>query len=245
MDLRKNNVALKRRRVSRRTAASAPPVLTPRRIALPLEMVLYMADFMCFEDYRRFVMALYPHNVMSDLIRKKLWELSTFKTETMFANGRPVAIEYNFDPFRIREERILMNVACLSPIFGGIVSLNMQKFTGLSELKNFVKMHIHLDQCSDARFATCPCHLADRASRSFDDFQAPLANGCPYRHYHHYCSHHVASWLDLLESTLTVQRYDFSGDRTRSCILFEDNNIYVHGVPMQRHGSILYRMLQS
>lgn len=49
----------------------------------------------------------------------------------MFFSGRPMVIEYNLDPSRLREDRILMNVEYLSLIFGGIVSPIMKKFIGV------------------------------------------------------------------------------------------------------------------
>ncbi|BAF45721.1 repeat element protein-d4.2 [Ichnoviriform fugitivi] len=246
MNSKANKVVKRRRHVSRSTSAPASPLLTPKRITFPLEMILYMANFMCFQDYRRFILSLYPNYVMSDLIWKKLWELSTYRTETVFINGKPMVIEYNFDPSRIREDRILMNVETLSPIFGRIVSPTIKKFTGVSELKNFVKMHTHLNQCSGGQFASCPCHLVDKNGRGLEAFEKPLTDACPYGHYHHYCAHHVASWLNILEGILMQlqqQRHCFSEDLARSFILSMDESVYVHGVEMQRHGCILYRML--
>lgn len=58
-------------RVSRKTASPAAPLSTSKRPFFPLEMVLYMANFLCFQDYSRFVLSLYPQYSMNQLIKKK------------------------------------------------------------------------------------------------------------------------------------------------------------------------------
>lgn len=45
-----------------------------------------------------------------------------------------------------------------------------------SELTNFVKMHTHLNQCSEGRFAICVCHLVDKNNRGFETFEKPLTD---------------------------------------------------------------------
>ncbi|CAH0403231.1 unnamed protein product [Chilo suppressalis] len=184
-----NDVASKRRRISRKTAASAVSDSKSHPRAFSLKMVLYVADFMRFQDYNRFIMSLYPNKDMSDPIRNKLWELSTYRIETMFIRGRPLMMEYNFDPTRPKSHRILMNVDSLIPILGGLVFPNMKKFAGISEITDFVKMHTHLNECSGGRFAACACHSTNENGRGLGTSEKPLTDACPYGHYHHYCSH--------------------------------------------------------
>lgn len=241
-----NNSPSKSHRTSRKTASPAAPLSTTKRPVFPLEMVLYMANFMCFQDYRKFVQSLYPQYSLNQLIQEKLWELSTYKIDTIFFTGRPIVIEYNFDPSRPNEDRILMNVQSLAPIFGGVVSPTINRFTRVSVLTNFIKMHVHLNQCSGGRFASCPCHLVDKNCRDFEAFEKPSTDACSYGHYHHYCAHHVASWLNTLEGIVMLQqqpRKCFGEDIARSFVRSGDDTVYVHGVEMQRHGHILYRML--
>lgn len=238
-----NNATSKRRCISRNSAASAAPASPARQIDFPFDIVVYMASFMRFQDYKNFILALCPDYLESGIIYRKLWKLSTYRTETIFINGKTIIIEYNFDPSRLEEDRILMSVESLSPIFGEIVSPILEKFTGVSELTNFVKMHTHLNHCSEGRFATCPCHLVDTKDRSIETFQKPVTDACPYGHYHHYCAHHVAGWLKVVEKNLMLlrqQRHHFSEDLARSFILSIDKSIYAHGVEMQRYGSIIY-----
>lgn len=238
-----NNAASKRRCISRNSAASAAPASPSKQIDFSLDIVLCMASFMCFQDYRNFILALCPNYLESDIICRTLWKLSTYRTETIFINGKPIIIEYNFDPSRLEEDRILMSVESLSPIFGEIVSPILEKFTGVSKLTNFVKMHTHLNHCSEGRFATCPCHLVEKKDRRFETFQKPVTDACPYGHYHHYCAHHIAGWLKVVENNLILLRqqgHHFSEDLARSFILSMDKSIYAHGVEMQLYGSIIY-----
>ncbi|XP_046415809.1 uncharacterized protein LOC124177470 [Neodiprion fabricii] len=103
MNSKKNNVASKHGGIIEERAGSELPVSASQPIAFPLDTVLYMGKFMDFQDYKKFILSLYPNNIVSDLIQKKLWQLSTHRTGTIFINGKPIVIEYNFDPSRLRE----------------------------------------------------------------------------------------------------------------------------------------------
>lgn len=210
-------------------------------------MVLYVANFMRFEDYRRFIMSLYPNNLVDDLILKKLWELSTYRIETMFISERPLMIEYNYDPARSRDHRVLMNVESLSPILGGLMSPNMNKFATVSELTDFVKTHIHLNQCSGGRFD--PCNSTDQNGRGFETFKKPPTDACPYGHYHHYCWHVVTSWLSVFEISMVLlreqQRHHRSEDGAWRFVLSADESVYACEVEMPHHNSVLEGMLAA
>ncbi|AHY22009.1 repeat element 22 [Diadegma semiclausum ichnovirus] len=248
MNSRGNDVASKRRRISRKTAASAVSDSTSKPRTFSLKMALYVAKFMRFQDYRRFIMSLYPNNDLSDPIRKKLWELSTYRIETMFISGRPLMMEYNFDPTRPRCYRILMNVESLLPILGGIMSPEMKKFAGISELTDFVKVHTHLNECSGGRFAACACHSTNKNGRGFGTFEKPLTDACPYGHYHHYCSHIVAGWLNIFEINMVLlqeQRHQSNDNRACRFVLSAEEFVNAHGIQMQRHDSVLYGMLSA
>lgn len=244
MNPKENNVASKRRRISKKTAASARSASASKQKTFSLEIILYMANFMCFQDYRRFIMSLHPISDMSDLIYKKLWELSTHRIETMFISGKPLMIEYNYDPARPRSHRVLINVESLLPILGGFGSSNMKNFAGISELTDFVSIHTHLNQCSRGRFATDPCHSTDKNGRGFE----PPTDACPYGHYHHYCWHVVASWLTVFEITmvqLQKHRHHPSDDRNWRFVLSAEASVNAHEVEMKRHDSVLYGMLSA
>ncbi|ULM71658.1 repeat element 19 protein [Diadegma fenestrale ichnovirus] len=248
MDSIGNDVASNRCRISRKRAASAESESTSKRRTFPLKMALYVAKFMRFQDYRRFIMSLYPNNDLSDRIRKKLWELSTYRIETMFISGRPLMMEYNFDPMRPRCHRILMNVESLLPILGGIKFSNMKKFAGISEITDFVKMHTHLNECSGGRFAACACHSTNKNGRGLGTFETPLTNACPYGHYHHYCSHIVTNWLSVFEINMVLleeHRLRFNDDRVWRFVLSAEESAAAYGVGMQRNDSVLHEMLSA
>lgn len=163
---------------------------------LPLEMILYMAEFLNFEDYRSFIQALWPNGDESDIVREKLWKLSTHTFEATFLNGRRLDIEYNFDPARTKRNRVLINLDHLSPIFGGTMPSATDKFINISELYNFVEKEVHLNTCSNHQRACCPCHLRHGAEKFYGLFMKPSVDECERGHFHHFCWEHVISWLN-------------------------------------------------
>ncbi|AHY22033.1 repeat element 33 [Diadegma semiclausum ichnovirus] len=177
-------------------ALTPPPSLTSKQIVLPLEVVFYISKFLKFDDIRSFIQSLWPNGHESDIVQSILWQLSTHRYTTWFINGKQLEIEYNFDPSRVKEERVLVNVNCLLPVFGGIVMPAVEAFTSLRNLKDFVRMHVHVNMCSNCEYASCPCHLrnVDRHD-NYELFRHQLIDTCNYRHFHHYCSQHVSHWL--------------------------------------------------
>lgn len=205
-----------------------------------------MANFLCFEDYRCFIRSLWPHGNESDDVREKLWQLSTYQCASMFINGKPLTIEYNFDSSRIKEDRILINYDSLLPVFGGIVPPAIDKFQGVPKLRRFVKMHVHLDMCSEGERAYCPCNLVNEDGRGYEVFVKPPVDACEYGHFHHYCSQHVSNWLNILEKTLITFRQMqefFDEDIVKAFVLSLDDAVYVRGIEMRRRGPLLYRVV--
>lgn len=182
------------------TGASPPlPSFTSKQIVLPLELVFYITKFLKFDDMRSFIQSLWPNGHESDIVRRILWQLSTHRCTTWFINGKQFKIEYNFDPSRVKEERVLVNVNCLLPVFGGIVMPAVEEFTSLTNLKDLVRMHLHVNMCSNYEYASCPCHLRNVSRRNnYEPFRHQLTDTCNCRHFHHYCSQHVSYWLDFV-----------------------------------------------
>ncbi|AHY21996.1 repeat element 17 [Diadegma semiclausum ichnovirus] len=216
---------------------SAPfPVLTLERIKLPVEIILRLAKLLPFEDFHNFVRALWPNMNEGNAVRAALWSLSEHNITTTFINGKQLNIRYNFNPYRSVENRILMDRTSLLPIFGGIILPTMNEFVSMTELHNFVKMHVHLNKCSDYRYASCPCHLPycnihQRIHRQVTFTAAN--NNCRYRHFHHYCSEHVSYWLQFyLEITIGLQatgadtRYS---EEAEQFLMFLDDTVYFQG----------------
>ncbi|BAF45626.1 f3.2 [Tranosema rostrale ichnovirus] len=183
-----------------------PPVLTSKEIVLPADIILYMAKFLCFADFRSFIRSLWPNNDEDDIIREKLWQLSTNSITTIFINGKQLKVIYNFDSSRTEENRNLVSVNSLLPLFGGIVLPAMDSFTSVSKLCSFVKMHVHLNMCSAYQHASCPCHLANSDEQCGEKFVRPSVDTCDYGHFHHYCFQHLIHWLDIVLSTSIVLR---------------------------------------
>lgn len=127
------------------------PELWPR--LLPKDVILHMSAFLKFEDYRKFVRALWPHGDEDDTVRQKLWQLSTHSISVEFCNGRLLEVEYNYDPERKREDRILINVENLLPTFGGVVPPASWEFVSVSQLNRFIKRQIFFSEYPLARCA--------------------------------------------------------------------------------------------
>lgn len=225
-----------------------PPVFTSEGIILPDDTILYLSKYLPFADFRNFVRSLWPRKDKCPLvIRTKLWQMSTHKIETIFINGKRIKIEYNFDAARRNKEEILINVECLVSVFGGIYPPDLKKFTSVSELENFIKIHVHMNVCSDYRHASCPCHLVNDDGRGCEAFVKPSKDDqCRYGHSHHYCWNHVREWLHRLRDTLIErQRWgiSFSEDMADTWLLSLDENVFLRGVAMRFCGPLLYRLV--
>lgn len=120
---------------------------------LPNDVILHMSGFLKFEDYRNFVRALWPSGDEDNTVRKKLWQLSTRSISIEFCNGQLLEVEYNHDPKRKREDRILINVETLLPTFGGVVPPAGWEFVSVSQLNRFIKRQIFFSRYPLARCA--------------------------------------------------------------------------------------------
>lgn len=120
---------------------------------LPNDIILHSSGFLKFEDYRKLVRALWPDGNEDVTVRKKLWQLSTRSIRVEFCNGRLLKVEYNYDPERKREHRILINVENLLPTFGGVVPPASWEFVSVSQLNRFIKRQIFFSQYQLARCA--------------------------------------------------------------------------------------------
>ncbi len=154
---------------------------TSQDIFLSSDIILYMSKFLSFEDYKSFIQACWPNGDEDDTIRAKLWQLSTHKFKAEFLNGKQLEIEYNFDSTRTKENRILINLDSLSPVFAGTAVPVVHKFTSVSKLNKYLKKHVHLTKCLN--------HRRDR---------------CDRRHVYHECWKNVVRWLTGCLQTLIL-----------------------------------------
>lgn len=218
MDLRKN----------KNSWSSKLPFFTSKQIVLPTEMILYMAKFLKFEDYRSFIQSLGPNSDESEIFEAKLWQLSTHKFTATFLNGHQLPIEYNFDASRIKEDRVLINVDYLLPVFGEVSPSVTDKFISIRKLYNFIRMHVNLNMCSGGRHSSCSCEAND-----YDDdemFFMPTVERC--RYFHHYCSQHIKYWLDfyLVPSVMLRETGKFFDEDTAgNFVFFLHNTIHPRG----------------
>lgn len=164
-----------------------------------------MAKFLKFEDYRSFIQSLRPSNDESEIFREKLWQMSTHRFTAPFSNGKQLEVEYNFDYSRKEEDRILINVDCLLPLFGNI-SPAIDEFASLSELETSIRKNVHLNTCSSHRHATCPCRLENDESEENSEVLKPSLATCECAHFHHHCSEHVIYWLKYFLATAILFR---------------------------------------
>lgn len=172
----------------------------PRQLPLPFEIFLYMSEFLDFEDYRNFIRAFIPNGEENEYIRRRLWQLSTYKYYATFCNRRQLEIEYNFDPARLPEDRVLVNVQSLSPIFGGMVPSGTSQFTNVTRLYGFVKRNVHLNECTKQYYTSCFC----KGIRGNEDFTHFLQE-CSFDHFHHFCWRHVIWWLEDLHTSIILE----------------------------------------
>nr|BAF45769.1 c289.1 [Tranosema rostrale ichnovirus] len=187
---------------------STPQSPTSREIFLPLDIILYMANFLQFDDYKNFTLALWPNNDESYEVRAKLWQMSTHRFETTFLNGKRLEIEFNFDPSRTERNRVLINTDSLLPVFGGYTCPSMAQFANVSELHGFIEQHVHLDKCSNFQYAECVCYLFKDKSQGGEAPSKSLEDACKHGCFHHYCSQHVRYWFGLLPESFCVAERD-------------------------------------
>ncbi|ULM71606.1 repeat element 7 protein [Diadegma fenestrale ichnovirus] len=212
------------------------PLALPRppleeEIFVPLDIILYLARFLKFEDYRNFVRSLWPANDECDIVQNKLWQLSTHKIAVTFLNGKSLKIEYNFDASRTKQHRILFNVETLMPVFGWVVPPGTQQFLSVPKLQNFIRMHVHLNMCSGRQYATCLCYQLKCSTYTGVPMVKPPEIACKYGHFHHYCSQHVMNWLNFYLTPNVLLRempnlYD--EDMAESLLLFISNTVHLN-----------------
>ncbi|ULM71642.1 repeat element 13 protein [Diadegma fenestrale ichnovirus] len=175
---------------------------------LPLDIILYFCKFLNSEDRRSLVRSIWPDGNESDIVRSTLWRMSTRTYEATFFNGKRLPIIYNFDATRMKEERVLIDSATLVPVFGGIIPpAAMEGFRSIPKLYEFIEMHVHVNLCSASRHACCPCHLLYHDDEgAYGAFVKPPVDECQHGHFQHYCSQHVASWLNQYLKTAILLR---------------------------------------
>lgn len=196
----------RKRKIS--TATPWPLELISRGIALPDDVVicLCISEFLGFADFHSLVRSVWPNNDEGCIIRAKLWQLSTHTAEIPFINGKKLSIKFNYNPWRKNEDCILINVESLLPIFDTIMPPEMDAFTSVSKIDNFVRMHVHLNMCSDYRYRSCSCHLKNYNPHEARAFARPSVAKCKFGHFHHYCSQHVSHWLKFFLTPLLMAR---------------------------------------
>ncbi|BAF45727.1 repeat element protein-d6.3 [Ichnoviriform fugitivi] len=239
----------RKRKMSRSRNQRLPSVLpSEEQPVLPDDEMLCVSKYLSFADFRNFVRSRWPRTKECPrVIRRQLWRMSTHKIETTFINGKRIKIEYNFDPSRRNKDQVLINVKCLVSVFGGIYPTDVKNFTSVSELENFIKIHVHMNICSDHRHASCPCHLVNDDGRGCETFVKPsIVDECQYGHLHHYCWNHVKEWLHVLRDTLIERQRTgiaYSEDMADACLRSLDEIVYLRGVGMRFRGPLLYRLV--
>ncbi|BAF45585.1 c3.1 [Tranosema rostrale ichnovirus] len=186
----------------------ASQALSSQLVRLPDDVLLYFSKFVNFQDFRSFIRFLWPNGDESDVIQEQLVRKSTHTFEATFFNEKKLKIVYNFDPERDDEERILLGLDSLKPIFGGISYPKIHEFSGIWDLYDFVFVHIHLNRCSHYQNASCSCEHAP----SMEELPRPIENNCEHDHFHHYCWEHVWLWISgyLYGSILLQDPNNFS-----------------------------------
>lgn len=180
-------------------STSSPVSLTTadRNIFVPFDIILGMSGYLKFKDFHSFVQAFWPNGDQVEEVRAKLWQLSTHQVTIEFLNGQQIPVTYNFNPWRTDDEALLISVKSLSCIFGAIGAKLMEQFASVSTLHSFITEHVHMDSCSDLRYADCLCHLGNLESSLGRIVPESSVDSCPHECFHHFCSQHVRFWLDV------------------------------------------------
>lgn len=183
-------------------------ILTVKQIKLPVEVILRLVKFLRFEDFYNFVRALWPSMNECGQTQTAMRSSSDRYFTATFINGKTLEIRYNFNRHRDMQNRILVNRNTLLPIFGGIILPTMNEYVSMSELCNFVKTHVHLNECSNYQYVSCPCHLPNYDGQPRKSMMNHFTAGgnCRHGHFHHYCRDHVLYWLQFyLGRTLSLR----------------------------------------
>ncbi|BAF45701.1 repeat element protein-c18.3 [Ichnoviriform fugitivi] len=182
----------------------APSTLEPDE--LPVDIILYMSKFLSFANFYRFVQSLWPHQDLSDVIESRLWRMSTHKIAITLFGGKEMELEYNYDPFRPEDTRILINLDTLPPVFGAIAAPTEEQFTTIMNLFNIIKIHVHSESCSKRPEASCQCRWINDNSQDDGAPLEPSTDPCECGYVHYYCSLHVRYWLDFYSATSVLLR---------------------------------------
>lgn len=91
MNARENNSPSRRHRASRKTASPAAPLSTSKRP---------VSHWRWFSTWRISCAPRTTEDLFYPFMRNTAWT-NSYQTDTMFINGRPIVIEYNFEPSRI------------------------------------------------------------------------------------------------------------------------------------------------
>lgn len=188
--------------------ASRKPLPPSPFTQLPCDVILYMSQFMEFEDYENLIEAVWPDGSEDQLIRQHLWKLSTRTYSTSFFNGKSLEIVYNYNAKRSKKDNILLSVKTLLPITSPIFDKDTDDlWMNPSELVDIVFKQYDMDKCSEYRYANCDCcERLDNTVQYPETFAELTGNECPHEHFHHYCIHHIAWWLtSYLRMSIQIQ----------------------------------------
>ncbi|BAF45728.1 repeat element protein-d7.1 [Ichnoviriform fugitivi] len=164
-------------------------------ISGPMDSILHMADQLNLADYPVVVQSISTDGNENPSAPVNMLNLWNHEFRATFLNGKHVDIEYNFDAKRKEEDRVLINMNDLRPIFGGKLPPTKDQFASIFELYEFVKEEVQLDECSDYQHAACPCNLECAGEEFYGASEKPVVDECENKHFHHYCWEHILSWL--------------------------------------------------
>ncbi|ULM71676.1 repeat element 28 protein [Diadegma fenestrale ichnovirus] len=211
---------------------------------LPADVIVYLGNFMEFKDYSSFIRGLWPDHDEDELIQLALWKKSTHRLRAEFIDGKHLEIEYNYDHTRTDEERVLINVNTLLPVFGGLVPPDMETFADVKTLNAFVEMYVRLNECHAYRYASCPCHL-EVDPEAAAEFEPLPQNACPDGHFHHFCSQHVNNWLSLVLEN-SIKNLEEGSFNEQSALEFTDflgSTVYFRGGKPLLRSNRVFRVL--
>ncbi|BAF45644.1 repeat element protein-a2.1 [Ichnoviriform fugitivi] len=184
---------IKSRKASRSTSSQDPSPPTASTYP-PCDVFLYMSNFLHFKDYRNLIEAFWPNGGEDELIRQRLWKLSTRTYSTSVFKGKHLQVEYNYDDGRPEEDRILLNVKTLLPVTGPIFTKGWEDlWMNPSEIVDVVRRRYFVNKCTDYSHLECNC-WADKFRMPYPQL-FPLFYESPHGDYHDICMKFIFLWL--------------------------------------------------
>lgn len=170
----------------RKSRTLAPAYFTSRHIFLPAEMVFHLSKFLQFEDFRNLIKGTWFNGEEDETFQQRLWQLSSRKFVATFLDGRKIEVLYHYDVDRVSKDRVKIDLRSVLPILGGVMPPCGNKFVSVYAIRNYLESNMATHLCDGGKHSPCVNVVESSTAKE---------HVCEYKHYHHYCPHHVYWWF--------------------------------------------------